>query len=136
MMLNCCNNVVIVSAACTDVSGLVTFLEGRNPAEGKVASGCEMKSGGLPVPAVTVDDICTSLQVKPTVLKIDVEGAELKVLYGAQNMLAETKPSIFFSVHSDDLRDGRLSFLANRGYHISPVGTAGSEFVAIFRIDE
>lgn len=38
VMLNRCSNVVIVPAACADISGAVPFLQGRNPAEGKILS--------------------------------------------------------------------------------------------------
>jgi len=37
-------------------------------------------------------------------MKIDVEGAELSVLKGAQGALRTSRPAIFLSTHSDALR--------------------------------
>lgn len=52
------------------------------------------------VPVLTLDAVAEKLGCKPNVLKIDVEGAEVAVLQGAQVILSEDKPAIFLSVHS------------------------------------
>lgn len=41
----------------------------------------------------------------PTVIKIDVEGAEMKVIQGAENLLAEKKPELFIEMHPEKIRD-------------------------------
>jgi predicted nucleic acid-binding protein len=40
----------------------------------------------------------------PSLIKIDVEGAELNVLQGSQNILEKYKPKIILEIHEDFLR--------------------------------
>ena len=58
------------------------------------------------------------VQVKfiPDLLKIDVEGAELSVLKGAEKVLRSEHPIILLSVHSDQLRKDCLEYLRIQGY--------------------
>lgn len=48
---------------------------------------------------VTLDRYCAERDLLPEVIKIDVEGAELGVLRGAQFVLERCRPLIFLSVH-------------------------------------
>ncbi len=54
----------------------------------------------------------------PSLLKIDVEGAELLVLQGAQATLRAHRPEIFAEIHSSALLDQCAAFLAAEGYAI------------------
>lgn len=51
------------------------------------------------VPAVTLDSYSRQTGLIPTVIKIDVEGAEGKVLEGARNVLRLYRPDLVLSVH-------------------------------------
>jgi len=68
------------------------------------------------VPTVTVDAVVELIGFSPDVLKIDVEGAEFRVLQGAYDTLTKTSPIIFLSVHSSDLRSACLNYLRELGY--------------------
>ena len=48
---------------------------------------------------ITLDEYCSRHNLSPEVIKIDVEGAELRVLKGAKNTISKYKPIIFLSVH-------------------------------------
>jgi FkbM family methyltransferase len=123
--INRCSNVVIVPAACADVSGIALFQPGRNPAEGRILSSADNVDAALkmaPVPAISLDNLCKNLSVCPSVLKIDVEGAELRVLQGARETLRRCKPYLFISVHSDQMRRDVLSFLDEMEYRAEPIG--------------
>jgi len=48
---------------------------------------------------ITLDRFCAEKDLVPQVIKIDVEGAELKVLKGARDVLTTHAPRIFLSVH-------------------------------------
>lgn len=50
---------------------------------------------------VTTIDALAELHSPPTVITIDVEGAELSVLRGAHRTLLENRPRVFVSVHQD-----------------------------------
>lgn len=48
---------------------------------------------------VSLDDFCSASGVVPEIIKIDVEGSEMKVLKGAENILKKYKPILFLSIH-------------------------------------
>lgn len=52
---------------------------------------------------VSLDDFCTDNRIYPEVIKIDVEGAEIKVLKGAKNVLKNYRPIIILSAHPKHL---------------------------------
>ncbi|MBI4142920.1 FkbM family methyltransferase [Candidatus Uhrbacteria bacterium] len=54
-------------------------------------------------PQVTLDAFCAARGITPDVIKIDVEGAELRVLRGAHATLERARPRIFLSVHPQHL---------------------------------
>ena len=93
-------NLDVRQKAVSDIAGRVTFyhvvdapgysgLAAREHAPG--ASSIE----ALEVEAVRLDDDLSD-DVVPAVLKIDVEGAEVKVLRGAANMLSRYRPILLF----------------------------------------
>lgn len=53
----------------------------------------------------------------PDFLKIDVEGHELKVLFGAKRTLAINRPALLIEFHSQSLHADLLAFLDSFGYH-------------------
>jgi hypothetical protein len=71
----------------------------------------------------------------PTVLKIDVEGAELNVLRGATDLLSKSKPKIFIEVHphlihrsNGEVRD-IYRLLKSNGYQLSTLNHRTTESV-------
>lgn len=48
---------------------------------------------------ITLDSFCQTNNLKPDVIKIDVEGYELNVLLGAENTIREHKPMLFMEIH-------------------------------------
>ena len=63
----------------------------------------------------TTLDLEAARSVRPTLLKIDVEGFESEVVRGAASLIANTRPTIFLEVH--------LNYLEQRG--ISPLDVTG-----------
>jgi FkbM family methyltransferase len=55
------------------------------------------------VPRTAIDDFVDAAGVRPTMLKIDVEGAELDALDGAVRTLRDVRPVIFLELHHDIL---------------------------------
>ncbi len=78
-----------------------------------------------------LDDWARNHNAKPDYIKIDVEGAELLVLTGAQNTLVNDRPKVFsellrkwsaaFDYHPNDV----LNLLAGFGYQCWAVGQEG-----------
>ena len=60
---------------------------------------------GIPVPAVTVDDLVAAAAPRSvSLVKIDVQGAEMLVLKGARRMLDQLHPALFVEVDDRALR--------------------------------
>lgn len=53
------------------------------------------------VPKTTGDALCKNHALAPDVVKIDVEGHEVKVLRGLAHTLAVSRPTVFLEVHPD-----------------------------------
>jgi len=69
---------------------------------------------------MTLDAICNNFS--PDVIKIDVEGAELLVLRGAEELLARAAPTLVIAVHPEPMRAmgagpaDLIAFLKLRGF--------------------
>ncbi len=121
----------VVEAACTNLAGVMsmpvwplttTWASGnalRNvyPQQG-------MQPSSVPVCAVRLDEFVRAGGAPPSVIKIDVEGAELWVLQGAAETLRTVRPRIFLEVHSfawrlfDTTESAFRDFLAGVGYDL------------------
>jgi hypothetical protein len=53
----------------------------------------------IPVAAITLDVFFQNKYIKPDVVKIDVEGAETKVLRGMTRLLRNYNPTLFLEIH-------------------------------------
>jgi FkbM family methyltransferase len=97
--LNRLGNVTVVEAAMWSESGTVAlWVEG---AEGSGTSRVvECADGTIEVPAATLDRFAGGGAAAPDLLKIDVEGAELEVLRGAEATLAAGRVrEVFVETH-------------------------------------
>jgi FkbM family methyltransferase len=83
------------------------------------------------VPTTTVDAVCAERGIRPRLLKIDVEGAELAVLRGARQTIARMGDDgmVFVEMHPGVWRDQGLTAadiineLAAQGLHAVPLRT-------------
>lgn len=82
------------------------------------------------VRSVTLDKIALDYNVTPDIIKIDVEGAEFKVLTGATNVLNSCHPIIIMEYLSDSRENSNhvkaISFLQNLGYNYYLIDDNGS----------
>jgi len=64
----------------------------------------------------SVDSLAQELGVTPGIMKIDVEGAEIRVLRGAQSAIEQDHPTIFLETfeHAEECK----AFLLPRGYSL------------------
>ncbi|UCH71580.1 MAG: FkbM family methyltransferase [Thermoplasmatales archaeon] len=76
------------------------------------------------VKAISLDEFFKNKKNKPTVIKIDVEGAELLVLEGMQSLLTNENIKLFLEIHGKRLHKFNtnpkeiISFLNNYGYEV------------------
>ncbi len=116
--------VTVVPAAAWSDRGLAEFaIAARGRASNHLAAvaghsqtgGCR---GTLTVPTLTLDDLLDHFG-PPTLVKIDVEGAEAAVLDGAARLLAEVRPRLYLEIVPDDRQLAQR--LAAAGYRLTPV---------------
>lgn len=114
--INRAANVTVLRTAAGDSNGTVHFAAGTGTGTGHVAD-----DGELEVKVCTLDTMAAEQDVMPTHIKIDVEGAELGVLKGAQKVLTEARPVIFLSTHGAKVHAECCKHLENLGYQLSPI---------------
>jgi len=107
-------NVELFQSLVGDTNGEAIFFENPdNPSSSSLAQGW---AGGRPksYPMITLDKWSKENSVnRVDLVKIDVEGAEIKVLQGALQFLRQTRPLIVFEIRDPEAR--RQCF----GYSIS-----------------
>ena len=96
--LNEIGNVRVVQSALAEVSGLHPMSVDRGRYENCL---CAEQETPLLVPTMTLD---TFKGEAPDLIKIDVEGAEGKVLRGASRILSEARPGLFLALHGEEQR--------------------------------
>lgn len=96
-------NVQVLPAAIAECNGVSRFViaERGRASNFLQAAGGWSQAGGVrelvSVPTLTLDTLLDAL-APPTVLKIDVEGAEMLVLRGATRVLREARPVLYLEV--------------------------------------
>ncbi len=121
-------NVVIEPYAVSDAEGFATLYvphnHGRESSPGATIVD-NFQSGAIQrtetVSTIALDVYCISHDLKPSFLKIDVEGNELNVFRGAQKLLQYHKPKILFECEARHVGKEKLletlAFLKQFGYN-------------------
>lgn len=100
----------IYPLAISDTDGVIYMEKQKSSGLNKVSP-----KGTVPVECVTLDTFCK--KIKPTVIKIDVEGHEMQVFKGAKELLKDYKPTIIAEV-TDESR----IYLESLGYTSTLLG--------------
>ncbi|HEY1241959.1 MAG TPA: FkbM family methyltransferase [Bryobacteraceae bacterium] len=148
-------NAVVNTCAVSDHEGELEFDICSDPTMSAIATPTRTRHrslGRIRVPAITLDAYCERTDVWPDLLKIDVEGAELRVLQGAAGILGRPlPPAVLFECLAVTYKrfgyspQDVIDFLRGFGYriyrlteggklvpHVSPVsGALGYNLVAL-----
>lgn len=132
LRLNRISNVSVIEAAVSDTTDIAYFEVNCSRSEGKLSP-----QGTLEIRTVTLDDLIAKGDIPtPHYIKIDVEGAEMKVLLGAKSMIVNAHPTIFLATHGDELHAQCISFLTSLGYKLQTVSdkmlSDADEFIAYY----
>ena len=92
------SNVRVVQAALADVPGLHPMSVDYGSYQDRL---CALKQTPLLLPTITQDTFETG---PPDLIKIDVEGAEGRVLRDARRILSEARPILFLALHGEEQR--------------------------------
>jgi FkbM family methyltransferase len=117
LALNDVRNAVVMAGAVYDRGGIVQLTDRLDSCQVRVDD-----AGTLPVRAFTLDDLAFQGRLPaPTVMKIDVEGAEGAVLRGATRLLVEKRPLLFLSTHGGKVHAECCKLLVGLGYGLRPI---------------
>lgn len=123
--LNKLSNVTLVPAAVSDYSGFIAFQPHKSSSMGKVVRE-EVTSSGCLVPVVALDNFLEKNGVRQIhLVKIDVEGEEIRVLQGMHRTLRRNHPQILCEFHNDALAITGAEMLAGLGYRLFRIDSKG-----------
>lgn len=113
-------NVTLIRAAAAERTGVLhLMISSDNPGDHRLAAN------GQPVDAVTLDSVWKDNETPPvSLIKIDVQGAEGRVLAGASSLIQQCRPAIFLELdvthNGTEATAGELlDFLEALGYRPS-----------------
>lgn len=104
--------------AVTDRTGAARFGGGSGSGTGRI-----QVDGGIEVRTVTLDHVCGRHDIRPTLIKLDVEGAEVEALRGAERTLSRARPLVLLSTHGAAAHHASLALLNQLGYGAEPIRT-------------
>ena len=114
LQLNGCNNVRVLTNCVGKSSSIAHFDDSHGTGVGHLAS-----EGTLEVQVRSLDEMIESGELPiPQFIKIDVEGAEMLVLSGAERVLRRHHPILILSTHGDELDRACLERLSKYGYDV------------------
>lgn len=125
MKLNGFQDICLVeSLAVSDINETATLTLPRRNANAHLANieapHITDKGGNLIEIKCTTLDSYVSQHFWPTLVKMDIEGAEVKALLGAAKLLSGSKaPTFLITAHSDTLAKQVKNILSNAGYRFS-----------------
>jgi len=115
LALNRVANVTLSDCALSDVTATLQFSEGDNDFTGRISK----EAGDLEVQSVCLDQFLEKQSLPdPALLKIDVEGAEARVLKGAKELLFRAHPILVLALHGADQKVECFEILRSFGYSV------------------
>lgn len=133
LKINNLNNVYCYNGICSDVQGNynLNIIPGKEEysslSKSQYLLNIKSNIETLTVPAKTLDSLATEFNIKPGLIIIDTEGAEMKVLKGAIQVIEYYHPIIISELDDDMLRKQDssaseiLKFLDDIGYKVKNI---------------
>jgi FkbM family methyltransferase len=125
------DRVELVASAISDEVGEASFFvdgvcgeNGLHPG----FTGHGRRSSAISVPVTTIDAFCSRTGVKPSVIKVDIEGFELHAIRGAQEVISRCRPVLIVELHQYAWKElgqrwaETREFFGKLGYLCSPLG--------------
>jgi FkbM family methyltransferase len=128
----------VIQAVLSDATGTVPFFVfGESMAASLSRENVELfnpehpvgRSEVIQVPSYTLDGFCRERGVLPAFIKIDVEGAEQRVLAGARETMERYRPRILCEIHPQQMKQcgssetDLLAMLQALRYEVRPIDT-------------
>ena len=123
--LNKISNIKGINAAVSDSDDYLTMVLNPEPTTGGIVSSTEKinntqnpKNEIIKVKTEILDVFCSEKNIKPSFIKIDVEGAGDKVLRGASKIIKDCKPAIYIEMHMPQEQLAVKEIIQNLGYRV------------------
>lgn len=131
LKMNRVANCTVIEAAVGSFDGLAAFEAREDRHQGHL-----VETGGLQVRVLTLDRLISESGMRPpSLMKIDIEGAELDCLRGAANLIQKFRPVIFLATHGSGIHASCLDALKSWNYRVSSLDArlpeATDELVAV-----
>ncbi|MFC1848227.1 FkbM family methyltransferase [Chloroflexota bacterium] len=137
--------ITLMTSALSNVDGECSFIYSPEVDDGR-STGSHMEEALVPeseasyitfdqtrVPTVKADTLLSEKRMpSPSIMKIDVEGAEKLVLEGAVELLTTLKPLLFIEVHNIMMMFNVQKLLNNLGYQIEVLNSEHSSLSRCF----
>ena len=114
--INNINNVEVLPFAVSNCSGSLSFEKNRDRFQGNLS-----EAGTIKVNSIRIDDFVKANNVKPDILKIDIEGGEYDALLGSMVTLSEYRPVIFLATHGKEVHKKCMDLIISIGYKLEPL---------------
>ena len=127
--LNNIENANIYNYAVYDAEGIIKFTKLNRPlAELSISQGESSKYHQvISVRSISLDNFFRNKKLKPDIVKIDVEGAEMKVLKGMENLLVKNDIKLYLEIHPWKFKSFNtnskeiISYLISMGYTVQEI---------------
>lgn len=114
--LNDCANVTILRYALLEKEGVVNFA-------GEGSTAHVSSNGKKIVEARTLDELVSNKEIQPAnIIKMDIEGAEVKALMGGQDFFNSYSPVLLLATHGQSTHQNCIELLRDWGYVLEAVG--------------
>ncbi len=114
--MNRITNCEILRAGAGRENGTAFFETGMNHATGRICA-----TGAIEVNIVSLQELVKRYG-PASVIKMDIEGAEVEVLAGGAEYLKERRPKLFVSTHGSDIHEECIKLLRSLGYTLQVDG--------------
>lgn len=134
LSLNRFDNAIVEQIALSNRNGEAAFVIESNNANSHLANVdiTHAKSNmvqQIVIPVMTLDDYCNINSLQPTVIKLDVEGAEVDVLLGADLTIKSKKAKWIISTHGEELFLNCRKIMEAAGYKVESLAGFHHELI-------
>jgi FkbM family methyltransferase len=117
LALNNLSHVKVLPLALSDLDGEANF---EDHADSRSSNTRLCSTGNAKVIVARLDTLMAEGKIPaPTVMKIDVEHAELSLLHGAERLISSSRPIIFLATHTLELHRKCSDLLSSWGFRIT-----------------
>jgi FkbM family methyltransferase len=119
--INKCTNTCVYQMVIAEKKQVMSFKVGHTSSTGTIQNNKKTREGyDYFIPSYSLDDLISDGYAPiPDMIKMDVEGAESRILEGAQNLLCHNNVTLFVSLHGEEQKDTCLRLLQEYGYSVS-----------------